>query len=65
MNLQIYEGKKVRIIDVDGQEFEGIISDYIYPEDNAPEEKEAVVLEIPNRNDYIEFLDEDIQTIYL
>lgn len=34
---QELEGKKVRIIDIDGEKFEGVVTDYIYPEDNEPE----------------------------
>ena len=34
---QSLEGKKVVITDTDGDIFEGVISDYIYPEDNEPE----------------------------
>lgn len=31
------EGKRVKITDIDNEIFEGIVSDYIYPEDNEPE----------------------------
>lgn len=34
MNLIEYEGKKVRITDIDNQVFEGIVSDYVYPDDD-------------------------------
>ena len=34
---QSLEGKRVRIRNVDGNIFEGVLEDYIYPEDNEPE----------------------------
>lgn len=42
---QSLEGKKVKILDVDGEEYEGIVSEYIYPEDNDPEGIAAIDLE--------------------
>ncbi len=45
MNLRSYEGKNVRIIDTDEEIFEGYVADYIFAEDNVPEEVEALVLE--------------------
>ncbi len=45
MDLRSYEGKNVRIIDIDEEIFEGYAADYIFAEDNAPEEVEALVLE--------------------
>lgn len=34
---QSLEGKNVKITCIDGEVFTGIVSDYIYPEDNEPE----------------------------
>lgn len=34
---QYLEGKKVRLICTDDEIFEGVVSDYIFPEDNEPE----------------------------
>lgn len=31
------EGKKIRVITMDGDEIVGTVEDYIYPEDNEPE----------------------------
>lgn len=31
------EGKKIRLVCMDEEVFEGVVSDYIYPEDNEPE----------------------------
>ena len=39
MNLRQFEGKNVRLTD------KGYVSDYIFAEDNAPEEVEALILE--------------------
>lgn len=32
------EGKRVKITDIDNEIFEGIVSDYIYPEDKSQKE---------------------------
>ena len=50
-----FEGEKVRLIDVDGDVFEGYASDYIFPEDNVPEEVEAIVLDYPVKNNNCKF----------
>lgn len=49
MNLRQFEGKNVRLTDKDGEIFEGYVSDYIFAEDNVPEEVEALVLDYPIR----------------
>lgn len=51
MNLQSFEGKNVRLTDIDGKVFEGYAADYIFAEDNEPEEVEAIVLDYPIRDD--------------
>ena len=69
MDLRSFEGKKVRLIDIDGDVFEGYASDYIFPEDNVPEEVEAIVLDYPVKNnnhkfDYpVEFAAPEIKSI--
>ena len=45
MNLQAFEGKRVKIIDDEGRVFEGVVGDYIFPEDNPPMMIEAVILD--------------------
>lgn len=35
--IQSLEGKNVKITCIDGEVFTGIVSDYIFPEDNEPE----------------------------
>lgn len=68
---QSLEGKKVRIVDIDGEIFEGIVGDYIYPEDNEPKEVEAIVLDYPIRDDGfkyenpVEFTAPEIKSIEL
>lgn len=66
MNLnQSLEGKKVRIIDIDGELFEGIVGDYIYPEDNEPEGIAAIdIYDCPQRpGRWIGFNETDIESI--
>ena len=55
MDLRSFEGKKVRLIDIDGDVFEGYASDYIFPEDNFPEEVEAIILDYPVKNGSYKF----------
>jgi hypothetical protein len=42
---QSLEGKRVRIVDIDGEIFEGTVGDYVYPEDNEPEGIAAIDIE--------------------
>lgn len=66
MNLIEYEGKKVRIIDTEKRVWEGKVTDYIYPEDNEPEEIESIIIKckvgrFPGRS--IEFTAPEIESI--
>lgn len=61
MKLSTYEGKKARIVDIDGQVFYGVVTDYIHPEDNVPE-GESIVLK-PLEGVHIEFRKEEIKEI--
>ena len=66
MNLnQSLEGKKVRIIDIDGELFEGIVGYYIYREDNEPEGIAAIdIYDCPQRpGRWIGFNETDIESI--
>ena len=69
MELRKYEGKNVRLIDVDGDGFIGYASDYIFADDNAPEEVESIVLSHPTRDDgyvydtSVEFTAHEIRSI--
>lgn len=62
---QSLECKKVKLIDVDGEIFEGIVSDYIYPDDNEPEGIAGICLEdCPQRpGQWIGFNETDIKSI--
>lgn len=44
MNLIEYENKKVRITDTKKRIWEGLVTDYIYPEDNEPEGIESIII---------------------
>lgn len=46
-----FEGKLVRLIDMDGDVFEGVVSDYVDPYYNEPEGIAAVILDYPVRDD--------------
>ncbi|MCI8993389.1 MAG: hypothetical protein HFG80_11825 [Eubacterium sp.] len=50
MELWKMPGKKVRIMDIDEVIYEGMATDYIYPEDNEPE-VEAIIVDYPVRSD--------------
>lgn len=62
---QSLEGKKVRIIDVDGEIFEGVVGDYIYPEDNEPEGIAAIDIEdcLQRPEELLGFNETDIKSI--
>lgn len=49
MNLRFYEGKNVKLTDIDGKIYTGYVADYIFAEDNVPKEMEAVILDYPIR----------------
>lgn len=49
LNLIEYEGKNIRLICIDNEVFEGYASDYIFAEDNVPEEVEGIILDHPIR----------------
>ncbi len=55
VKLATLEGEKIKLFSQSGRFYEGIVGDYIYPEDNAPEEIEAIVLDNTVRDDGYEF----------
>lgn len=57
------EGKKVRLTDSDNELFEGTVTDYIYPEDNEPEERASIIIREKKSKRSIEFLDTNIKSI--
>lgn len=62
---QSLEGKKVRIVDINGDIFEGVVGDYIFPEDNEPEGIAAIdISNCPQRpGQWIGFNEPDIKSI--
>lgn len=62
---QSLEGKKVRIVDLYGDIFEGTVSDYIFPEDNEPEGIAGIDIEDCPQNPgmLIGFNETDIKSI--
>ncbi len=63
MELKKYYNKKVHIVSDEGKIFEGVVSDYIYPEDNESE-KESIVIDSSNGIP-IELYESDIKTIQI
>lgn len=61
MSLIQYYNKKVKITDKDGGNFIGVVNDYIYPEDNEPEQ-ESIIIDT-NEGEVLEFYEKDIQQI--
>ena len=59
------EGKNVKLIDIDGNIFEGYVSDYIFPEDNEPEGISAIdIYNCPQRpGQWIGFNETEIESI--
>lgn len=51
MNLTHFPGKKVRIIDNEGLEYEGVVWDYVHPDDNEPEGIEGIIVDYLIRAD--------------
>lgn len=62
---QSLEGKRVNIICIDGEVYEGTVTDYIYPEDNEPEGVAAIDIEdcpqIPGRP--VSFTEDEIASV--
>lgn len=63
MNLRNLEGKKVTLTDNDGEQFIGVIGDYIYPEDNEPEGVAGIVIDSPQYKNPLQFNEDEIKDI--
>lgn len=61
LDLKEYLEEDVKIITIDNEEFEGFVTDYIFAEDNEPEE-EAIIIETPEGKS-IEFKISEIKEI--
>ena len=48
---QALEGKKAKIVSANQKVYEGIILDYIFPEDNEPEGIAGIVMRIPEQSE--------------
>ena len=65
MGLKLYCGKCVRIVDVDGETFEGRVTDYIYPGGDDTE-LESIIIDCTKgklEGRSVEFWERDIQSI--
>lgn len=65
MNLKQYEGKNVRILDIDDEIFEGFVTDYIYPGDDDTG-LESIIIDCTAgklKGKGVEFWEKDIKTI--
>lgn len=63
MKLVELEGKKVRIMANNKKVYEGIVGDYIYPEDNEPEGEEGIIIDNPKYSHPIQFNAHEIKSI--
>lgn len=61
MSLKSYHGKKVNIVDANGQIFSGIVDDYFFPDDNENGLESIVVKTVDG--DFYEFTEETIEEI--
>lgn len=61
MSLKSHYGKKVNIVDINGNEFSGIVEDYFFPDDNESGLESIVVK--TNDGDLYEFTKETIEKI--
>lgn len=62
---QELEGRKVKIVCTDDEIFEGVVSDYIYPEDNEPEGIACICMEDCQQRpgQWIGFNEDEIKSI--
>lgn len=62
---QSLEGKNVKITCTDGEVFTGIVSDYIFPEDNEPEGIAAIDIDnCPQKSgESVSFNEDEIENI--
>ena len=68
IELKYLVDKKINLTDIDNNVYTGRVNEYVFPEDNEPEE-ESIVLDRPPRNDgykfnyLIEFRKSEIKSI--
>jgi hypothetical protein len=63
LNLWEYAGKRVRVVTVDGQVFEGDCTDYTQPLDNDPEIASIGVVTQPKSGFAYELYENEIKSI--
>lgn len=63
MELQSYYNKNVTIIDIDGQTFSGVVSDYFHADENESG-KESIILESKD-GELTEFEENEIKEIII
>ena len=61
MSLKSYYGKKVNIVDTEGQMFSGVVDDYFFPEDNESG-LESIVIKTES-GDLYEFTEDAVERI--
>lgn len=54
IELKYLVDKKINLTDIDNNVYTGRVNEYVFPEDNEPEE-ESIVLDRPSRNDGYKF----------
>lgn len=65
MKLRDYEGKNIRITDIDNRIFEGYVSDYVFPDDDDTG-LESIIIDCtkgPLKGQGVEFWEKDIKSI--
>ena len=65
MNLRQYYNKNIRIVDVDGNMFEGQVTDYVYPGDDETG-LESIIIDCTRgklAGKSVEFWERDIQSV--
>lgn len=50
IKLKSLEGKKVHLSTASGNEYVGVVGDYIWADDNEPSYEEAIILDNPIKN---------------
>lgn len=63
MKLDNLEGKKVVIEATNNKVFRGVVSDYVYPEDNE-NNKESIIIKAVGYPNHIEFYESDIKSLH-
>lgn len=61
MSLVKYLDEKVKIVDANGNNYLGTVTDYVYPEDNEPEIESIIVDTLDGS--VVEFFEDNISSI--